>query len=140
MISTKDVDHIANLARIEISPQDKAKITGQLSVILDYVEELSKAPTDEVAPIKQISGLKNISRQDEIEKSLAVEKVLSNAPEKENNFFKTKAVFWIKSHTNVTNLYLCTNKKYMYICNKFVLFVWPLVGIHGRSSLSWVKF
>lgn len=93
MISIKDVDHIANLARIEISPQDQAKIAGQLSGILDYVEELSKASTDEVAPIEQISGLKNVGRSDEITESLSVERVLSNAPEKENNFFKTKAVF-----------------------------------------------
>lgn len=93
MLTLKDIEHVAALARIEISPQDQAKITGQLSVILDYVEELSKAPTEEVAPIKQINGLKNISRSDEITESLSVEQVLSNAPAKENNFFKTKAVF-----------------------------------------------
>ncbi len=93
MISTKDVDHIVNLARIEISSQDKAKIAGQLSVILDYFEELSKAPTEEVALIEQISGLKNIGREDKIEKSLSVEKVLMNAPEKEGNFIKTRQVF-----------------------------------------------
>lgn len=93
MLTLKDIEHVATLARIEISPQDQAKITGQLSVILDYVEELSKAPTDEVAPIEQISGLKNISRQDEITESLSVEQVLSNAPEKEKNFFKTKQIF-----------------------------------------------
>ena len=93
MLTLKDIEHVATLARIEISSQDKAKIAGQLSVILDYFEELSKAPTEEVALIEQISGLKNIGREDKIEKSLSVEKVLMNAPEKEGNFIKTRQVF-----------------------------------------------
>lgn len=93
MLKKEEVEHVASLARIEISEVDMQKLAEQLSAILDYVAELGKAPTENVEPILQINGLKNIGREDKIIESLSVEKVLSNAPEKENNFIKTKQVF-----------------------------------------------
>lgn len=93
MLKKEEVEHVANLARIEISQEEKQKFAEQLSAILDYVEELGEAPTKTVEPISQISGLENITRQDKTQEGLSVEKVLSNAPAKENNFIKTKQVF-----------------------------------------------
>lgn len=93
MLELKEVEHVASLARIEISEVDMQKLAEQLSAILDYVAELGKAPVDSVEPILQVSGLKNIGREDKIKASLSVDQVLSNAPEKENNFIKTRAVF-----------------------------------------------
>lgn len=93
MISEDDVEHAANLARIEITEEEKAKFAKDLSEIIDYVAELEKAPTENIEAINQISNLENIARPDEIAPSLSNEKVFQNAPEKEENFIKVKKVF-----------------------------------------------
>ena len=92
-ISIKEVEHVANLSRIKLTQEEKNKFTTQLSAIIDYVEELSKAPTEDIKPIDQIAGLKNITRSDEVEKSLSIDQVLENAPEKQGRFLKVKQVF-----------------------------------------------
>lgn len=91
-ISEEDIEHIAQLARIKISPEEKQKFIGELSAILDYVAELEQSPTGGIEVIQQISGLENISRLDGVEESLPVEKVLQNAPDKENKYIKVKQV------------------------------------------------
>lgn len=92
-ISKENVEHVAKLARIKISEEEKTNLTDDLGKILNYVEELESAPTENVVPISQISDLENIARKDEIEASLPNEKVLENAPEKEDKFIKVKKVF-----------------------------------------------
>ncbi|OGD56245.1 asparaginyl/glutamyl-tRNA amidotransferase subunit C [Candidatus Berkelbacteria bacterium RBG_13_40_8] len=92
-ISKEDVEHVAKLARIKISEEEKKKFTEDLGKILNYVEELESAPTEGVIPVAQISGLDNIAREDEITESLPNEKVLQNAPEKQDNFIRVKKVF-----------------------------------------------
>lgn len=92
-ISIKEVEHVAELSRIKLTEEEKNKFTTQLSAIIDYVEELSNAPTEDIKPIDQISGLKNITRSDEIKKSLEIDQVLENAPARQDNFLKVKQVF-----------------------------------------------
>jgi len=92
-ISKNDVEHAAELSRIKLNEEEAEKFTSELGAVLDYAAELEKAPTGEVETISQISGLENIAREDKIEASLPVEKVLQNAPEKQDNFIKTKKVF-----------------------------------------------
>lgn len=93
MLSPDEVEHVAQLARIEINKQEKEKYTEDLSAIIDYVTELENAPTQNIESISQISGLSNIARTDEIVPSLSNEKVLLNAPEKQDGFIKVKKVF-----------------------------------------------
>lgn len=93
MLKKEDVEHVAKLSRLELDESKKEKFQKELSEILTYVEDLSSAPTEDIAAIEQISGLDNVSREDKIVESLPIEKVLQNAPEKESNFIKTKKVF-----------------------------------------------
>ncbi len=92
-ISKEDVEHVATLARLEISEVEKTKFTEQLGGILEYFEKLDKAETGEAKPINQINEMENIASEDEIVESLSREEMLANAPEKEEGFIKVKAVF-----------------------------------------------
>ncbi len=69
MISKKQVEHIAKLARIELTEQEKEKFTKELSSVLDYVEQLKKVDTKKIKSIRQITGLENIMREDKKNKS-----------------------------------------------------------------------
>lgn len=92
-LAKSDVEHVAQLARIDLRDAEKEKYTKELSQILNYVEELDKAPTENIESIEQISNLENIVRDDKIAESLSNEEALKNAPDKENGFIKTKKVF-----------------------------------------------
>ena len=94
-ISLKEVEHIAKLARLGLSESEKKKYSKELSEILDYIDKLNKAETKNVEPFALVSGLKNILRKDENSHEVDVErikKIISQAPEREDNFIKTKPI------------------------------------------------
>lgn len=94
MISKKQVEHIAKLARIELTDQEKEKFTKELSSILDYVEQMNKVDTKNIEPIKQITGLKDVMREDETSKKEKIgNKILKQAPKRKQDYFKVPKVF-----------------------------------------------
>lgn len=95
-ISPKDVEHIAALARIELTPGEKNKFEKELSAILEFVKKLNEVDTAGVEPMTGGTNLENVTRADEqTEKSLQSEqaKLLAAAPEKKDGWVKVKAVF-----------------------------------------------
>lgn len=92
-ISQSDVEHVANLARVELTDSEKQRFTEELGEILNYIEELNKADTAGIEPISQISGLDNIARADEITNENNREKLLENTPDQSDGFIKVKKVF-----------------------------------------------
>lgn len=93
MLTKQEVEHIAQLARLGLSEDEKEKFREQLSKILDYVNQLQEVNTKNIEPISQITGLENIERGDLMKQGDYKEKLLKLAPERENNHFKVKAVF-----------------------------------------------
>ena len=97
-IDKKQVEHIAELARIKLSDKEKEKFSKELSQILDYFEKLKEVNTENVAPISQVTGIKNVLREDEEEKieRQARDKrrgrILKNVPRKEGEYIKVKSV------------------------------------------------
>ena len=91
-LSIKDVEHVAKLARLELSEADKEKFTVQLASILNYVETLSEIDTKNVAPMLSSSMAANFLRKDELVPSIEHEEIMRNAPDREGNFFKVKKV------------------------------------------------
>ena len=94
-ISLKQTEHIASLARLELSQKEKQNFPEQISDILNYIEKLQKAKTIS-EPIAQITGLENIYRDDEIGK-LELEKatkkeLLHNIPETEGDYIKVPLI------------------------------------------------
>ncbi|WP_139991235.1 Asp-tRNA(Asn)/Glu-tRNA(Gln) amidotransferase subunit GatC [Paenibacillus paridis] len=91
-ITPKDVEHVARLARLELSDAEKDQFTEQLNAILKYAEKLDGLDTDNVEPTSHVLPIKNVMRADEKRPSLPIEKVLLNAPDEEDGQFKVPAV------------------------------------------------
>jgi len=91
-ITVQDVEHVANLARLELTESEKERLAGQLSAILEYAEKLNELNTEGVEPTSHVLPLYNVMREDEARPSLPVEKALLNAPEEEDGQFKVPAV------------------------------------------------
>lgn len=91
-ISVKEVKKVAVLARLELSESDLAQMAGQLSAILDYVDQLKQVATDGVEPLAHPLNIHNIFREDEPGESLSVDAALANAPDRRDNFFGVPAV------------------------------------------------
>jgi len=91
-LSQKEVEQIARLARLKLTEQEKKKFVEQLSLILDYVEQLNQVETKEIEPIGNINGLSNVSREDQVQPSLAPQELLQNAPAQEKGYLKVKGV------------------------------------------------
>ncbi len=92
-ISKDDLEHVANLARLELNSEEKAKFTEQLGSVLEYFEKLDTADTSEVAAIDQINNMENVTAADKIGEKYDRDELLANAPKQEDGFIKVKAIF-----------------------------------------------
>lgn len=92
-ITQEDIDHVAQLSRLELTTEEKLKFSKELEAILNYIDELNSANTEDIEPISQISGLSNIARIDKIANKNDRAKMLENAPEQQDGFIKVKQVF-----------------------------------------------
>ncbi len=91
-ITIKDVEHVADLARLDLSAEEKEQFAGQLNAILKYAEKLGGLDTEGVEPTSHVLPLANVMREDKARPSWPIEKVLANAPEEEDGQFKVPAV------------------------------------------------
>lgn len=94
-LSKKEVEHIAALARIRITEEEKELFSKQLSSILDYVNQLKDIDTKNVKDLARATPLENGLRKDEIRNCPREERdaILQNAEEVEDDLIKTKSVF-----------------------------------------------
>lgn len=91
-LDREEVEHIALLARIGLSPEEVELFRGQLSDILDQFQVLSELDTQGVTATGHAAGLQMVLRDDEAGDSLETEDVLRNAPRREGERFRVKAV------------------------------------------------
>lgn len=91
-LSQKEVEHVAWLAHIELSEQEKALFTEQFNEILDYFKMIDGVDTEGVEPTYHVLDIKNVSRKDQITPSLPTEEALKNAPKREKKFFKAPRI------------------------------------------------
>lgn len=87
-----DIDHIAKLANIPVSPDEKEKLKKQLQETLTYVEKLEEVNTKNVEPTSQVTQLENITREDVASPSLTQTEALKNAKSIHNGFIVTNAI------------------------------------------------
>ena len=87
-----DINHVAKLANLSLSPAEKQIFAKQLSDILAYVNKLNELNTQNVEPIGQITGLENITREDKATPSQTQEEALKNAKRTYKGFFEVDAV------------------------------------------------
>lgn len=91
-LSRDEVEHIARLARLGLSEAEIEKFSLQLSDILGNFEILKQLDTTDLPPTAQSIALQNVFRPDEAKPSFPAEDILANAPQRESNSFKIRAV------------------------------------------------
>lgn len=91
-ISREEVEHVALLARLELTEDELVTNTEQLNSILDYAAMLEKLNTDDIKPTAHAVPLHNVLREDQVKPSIDREKALANAPDAEDGFFKVPRI------------------------------------------------
>lgn len=81
------VRHVARLARLTLSDEEVARFSRELTVVLDYIDELQQVNTDGVSPREQFVSAENVFREDEVCPSLPRETTLALAPEADDRYF-----------------------------------------------------
>ena len=88
----EQLHYVARLARIYLGPEELEYLSGQLEVILGYVEKLKTVDVLDAAPMSHVLELENVFREDVPEASLGPQEALGSAPDKEGNYFKVPPV------------------------------------------------
>lgn len=86
------VRKVAKLSRLELTDAEVEEFTGQLSAILGYVEKMNELNTAEVEPLAHCLPISNVLREDSAKESLGTERVLTNAPQRDEEFFKVPKI------------------------------------------------
>lgn len=92
MIEIKDVEHVAKLARLALSEEEKSKFSKQLTDILKYVEQMNEVDTTGVEPMSSALDFSNVMREDVVKYENTREELMQNAPEREGDFFKVPKI------------------------------------------------
>jgi aspartyl-tRNA(Asn)/glutamyl-tRNA(Gln) amidotransferase subunit C len=92
VISLKEVEHVAALARVAITPEERSLYQGQLAKILGYIAKLKEVDTAGVPPTAHPFDSSNVWREDEVKPFGNIPGLLANAPETEETFYRVKKV------------------------------------------------
>ena len=91
-LTPTDIQRIAHLARLELSPAELTALTPQLAAIVAYVDQLGQLDTQGVEPLAHALPVSNVFRDDEVAPSLPVAEALANAPRKLGDCYAVPAV------------------------------------------------
>lgn len=92
MIDLEQVRKVAHLARLELETDEEEQFTTQLNSILEYVEQLNELDTADVRPTTRAIEVSNIHRPDQLEVFSDRDSLLSNAPDREDDFIKVPKI------------------------------------------------
>ena len=91
-LTPEEVRYNARLARVGLSDDEVSRFQNQLSQILDYFERLQEVDTENVPPTAHTLAMHNVMRDDEPHPSIDKEEVLANAPQREDDRFRVRAI------------------------------------------------
>jgi aspartyl-tRNA(Asn)/glutamyl-tRNA(Gln) amidotransferase subunit C len=91
-LSLAQVEHVARLAQLTLSDQEKELFREQLSSILEYAQRLQQLDTSTIPPTATVLPLENVMRDDQVRPSLPLADVLANAPDTEDGYFRVPVV------------------------------------------------
>lgn len=86
-LTPEEVEHVALLSRLELTGEERALFTRQLSAIVDYFQQLRELDTAGVPPTSHVVPMQNVLREDSPRPSLPQEEALANAPEEQQDCF-----------------------------------------------------
>lgn len=94
-VTKTEIEHIAKLARISLTEDEKEKMARDMSSILDYIDKLNELDTKSVESIASITGLENVFRKDELcqTDNESREAIIEQFPHKKEDYLKVKQVF-----------------------------------------------
>jgi aspartyl-tRNA(Asn)/glutamyl-tRNA(Gln) amidotransferase subunit C len=87
-----EVEHIAELAKLGLTDEEKAILQEQLTAILEYADRLNQVDTSAIPPTPTVLPLRNVMREDAIEPSLPTQDALANAPEAAEGHFQVRVI------------------------------------------------
>ena len=91
-ITLKEVEHVARLARLDLSDAEKERMRSQLDAILTYIDKLRQLNTDNVEPTSHAIPMVNVMREDAVRPCFPTEEMLANAPEREGDFVRVPRI------------------------------------------------
>ncbi|MBQ3433528.1 MAG: Asp-tRNA(Asn)/Glu-tRNA(Gln) amidotransferase subunit GatC [Selenomonadaceae bacterium] len=91
-ISSDQVKHVADLARLAITDEEAEMFTKQLDAIITFAEQLNELDTENVPPTSHVLDMRNVMREDIPEPGLPREEVLKNAPDQQDGQFRVPAI------------------------------------------------
>lgn len=91
-ISYEQVEHVARLARLALSREEKEKMRAQLDAILTYIDKLNQLDTSQTEPTSHVIPMTNVFREDKIHPSLSQEQALANAPDRQGALFRVPRI------------------------------------------------
>lgn len=91
-LSTDEVRHVAELAKLQLTETEIALFATQLSAVLDYAAQLQEVDTAHAPPTSHVLPLRNVMREDVARPSLPVAEALANAPDQRDGYFRVHAV------------------------------------------------
>ncbi len=91
-VTIADVEHVAHLARLSFSDDEKVRLTKELNSILEYMDQLNTLDTTGVEPLAHVIQLQNVFREDVLTPGVTREEALKNAPAHSEEFFKVPKV------------------------------------------------
>jgi aspartyl-tRNA(Asn)/glutamyl-tRNA(Gln) amidotransferase subunit C len=91
-LTLQEVEHIANLARLRLTPEEKERYREQLSAILDYAARLQNLDTAGIPPTASVLPPHSALRPDQPQPGLSLEEILRNAPEVQDDQFRVPPV------------------------------------------------
>ena len=86
------IDHLANLSRLSFDSQSKKKMKSDLVKMLNFVRKLETVDTKKIEPLVYLSDERNVLRNDIVKNQIKQEEALSNAPEKDSDYFRIPKV------------------------------------------------
>ncbi|GAB4546947.1 MAG: Asp-tRNA(Asn)/Glu-tRNA(Gln) amidotransferase subunit GatC [Thermodesulfovibrionia bacterium] len=87
-----DIEHIALLARLGLTDEEKEVFGRQLGSIIGYIGKLNQLNTSDVEPTSHVIEMRNVFREDRIEASLDMDEAMENAPSKKGGFYKVPRI------------------------------------------------
>jgi aspartyl-tRNA(Asn)/glutamyl-tRNA(Gln) amidotransferase subunit C len=91
-ITLREVEHVARLARLTLSPEEKERLPSQLDAILSYIDKLRRLDTEMVEPTSHAVPIVNVMREDEVHPCVPAEDMLANAPERSGDLFRVPKI------------------------------------------------
>jgi len=92
IITKKEVEYVAKLAKLEFNEREKEEFTSQLNSILDYFKKLNELDTERVQPTAYVISMPNLLNEDKVKPSLPQDEVLSNSKYVKKGYFKVPRI------------------------------------------------